>query len=151
MWTVEQTGGGCTADVTVLTDDRTGGRVAVVVTDGNLTAFTESGLDVRDAYFDVGVYPDERWHGDDDNRDAEVNVWLPLRDGVNLCDALTGALAEAGVCLTDVDPHGHSETVHALATALLDARDEYPQTHRARCESGKGAGTCPTCGTFYRR
>lgn len=124
-WIVEQTGGGCTADVARITDDRTGQDVAVVVTDGNHCAFTTSDLE-RDKALSVGVYLAESWWGDAEDRDPVAEEWvedIDPRDTFAICaTAILDALGEAGVTLGDEDPHGHSATVWSLAAALVGAQ-----------------------------
>ena len=122
MWTVEQTGGGCTADVHRMTDDRTGAALVVIANDGNQCAWTTSDLEPEYRSFQVAVFASGAWDGDDEDRDPLAAVWVEETD-VDVCSVLLGVLGDAGVVTGDLDPHGHSETVHALAVALLDARE----------------------------
>lgn len=118
LWIVEQTGGGCTADVARVTDGRTGQDVAVVVTDGNLTALSESDLAPAFRAVSVGVYPSGHWWGEDDDREATGTAWDD-GDAPDLTALLSGALSDAGVHLEDTDADGRSATVDALARALV--------------------------------
>lgn len=93
---VEHTGGNCTADVARVVCDRTGYVYAVVVTDGNLSALSESTLSPLYAEASVGVYAEGAWWGDDDDREPMSNAHGPVAD---LASLIIGAMAEAGISL----------------------------------------------------
>ena len=96
-WTVEQTGGGCTANVARVTDERTGLEFAVVLTDGNLTAWTQSEL--TEPAFSVGVYAEQSWWGDADDREPVASYWNDSPWGLMLVSTLEGVLADAGLTM----------------------------------------------------
>ena len=140
MWTVEGTGGGCTADVLRVTDDRTGGEVAVVVTDGNLTALSLSGLTAP--VLSVGVYAAEAWWGDADEREALGTAWEEEWTPEDVAGVLLGALGDAGVCLPDAEALGWAEKAARalLAPPTLRIGGVYTEEQAARLSGLGGEG-----------
>lgn len=143
LWTVERTGGNCTADVSVpITCDRTGIPYVVVVTADEGHAFSTAALDVpgRHASILVNVYTAEAWDVTSDlpNASAEASLghWVwdeadadgpPLTHddvwvaaSVDFHALLASALADAGLHLESTDPEtGISTESRLLASALM--------------------------------
>lgn len=115
MFTLERTGGNCTADVARIIDARTGQEFALVVTADWRAPST---LTRRPSTVWAGLYRAESWWGDDEDRDPVVEHVEIDRLRVWATVALSGLLASAGIDTGDCDAHGASATVAAIGAAL---------------------------------